>query len=150
MDKKSVEIKRTINAPVEKVWDAFTNPEIYKKWYGPEHMTIPAAEFDFVEGGKFLVTMENAEKTFKMHTSGQFLEIKPMEKFVYTDHMANEKGEQIDGPNFTVAILFKKLDENSTEVTVYYDDVSGIDEQALQGMQWGWNQALDKLVRNFE
>lgn len=146
-DKKSVEMKRTVNAPVEKVWDAFTNPDTYKKWYGPQNVNIPSAEFDFREGGKFFVAMESG--SYKFFTGGEYTEIVPNEKIAYTDHLVNENREQIEGPEFKVQILFKKLDENQTEVTVYYDDVSGIDENAVQGMQYGWTSSLEKLEKLF-
>ena len=146
-DKKSVEIKRVINAPIEKVWDAFKNPEIFKTWYGPENVTIPEVDFDFQKGGKLYIAMRSGDHVFNM--GGEYTEVIPNEKIAYTDHLVNENREQIEGPDFHVQVLFKKLDENQTEVTVYYDDVSDIAENAVQGMQWGWTSSLGKLEKLF-
>ena len=56
----SFQIKRTLAAPREKVFSAFTDPEAIKKWWGPsEGFEIPSAEIDLRVGGAYRIGMKN-------------------------------------------------------------------------------------------
>jgi uncharacterized protein YndB with AHSA1/START domain len=55
---KTLQFEREFNAPVEKVWDAFTIPTILTQWWGPEGTTIPECEMDVKVGGKIRIVME--------------------------------------------------------------------------------------------
>jgi len=50
-EKQPLIINRIFNAPVEKVWDAWTNPEHMKTWWGPKPFTAPTINIDFRVGG---------------------------------------------------------------------------------------------------
>ena len=50
-------LTRELDAPVERVWRAWTEPEQVKRWWGPEGFTAPLAEMDTREGGQSLVCM---------------------------------------------------------------------------------------------
>lgn len=49
-----ITISRVFDAPREKVWKAWTDPELIKKWWGPKDFTAPRIEIDFRVGGKYL------------------------------------------------------------------------------------------------
>src|SRR5436309_325295 len=53
-----VVIERTFDAPVEHMWQMWTDPEHFKAWYGPEGASIPIAKMDVRVGGTRLVCME--------------------------------------------------------------------------------------------
>ena len=53
-----VKIQRTFDAPIAQVWDMWTDPALFKQWYGPMGMTVPVAEMDVVVGGTRKVCME--------------------------------------------------------------------------------------------
>jgi uncharacterized protein YndB with AHSA1/START domain len=61
MKKKKLIIDRTFNAPIDKVWAAFTNPEILAKWWSPAGMKNYHASTDVREGGEFRYCFENSE-----------------------------------------------------------------------------------------
>jgi hypothetical protein len=50
-------ITRVFDAPVERVWSAWVEPEMVKKWWGPKGFMVPVVEMDFREGGTSLVSM---------------------------------------------------------------------------------------------
>ena len=52
--KDSIVIERTFDAPVDLIWQMWTQPEHFKKWYGPKGFTVPVAEMDVRIGGKRL------------------------------------------------------------------------------------------------
>ena len=54
----AVVIERSFDAPVELIWQMWTDPRHFRAWYGPEGATIPAAQMDVQVGGGRLVCME--------------------------------------------------------------------------------------------
>src|SRR5688572_8231909 len=56
--KKEVKVTRVYNAPVELVWQTWTDPKLVMRWWGPDKFTCPSAKIDFREGGTSLVSMK--------------------------------------------------------------------------------------------
>jgi uncharacterized protein YndB with AHSA1/START domain len=79
-----MEISRVVDVPREKLWKAWTTPELITRWFAPAPWTAAEAEVDLRPGGKFFVTMRSSEGE-DMPCSGCFLEIVPNEKLVWTD-----------------------------------------------------------------
>ena len=52
-----VEVSREFDAPIERVWAAWTTPADLREWWGPEGFTCPRAEADIRVGGAIIVTM---------------------------------------------------------------------------------------------
>ena len=50
-------IHRLFNMPVSKVWQAWTEPEYFKKWWGPIGFTCPSSEMEARVGGRYLSCM---------------------------------------------------------------------------------------------
>lgn len=53
-----VKITREVDAPIDLVWEMWTDPEQFKKWYAPRGMTVPTAQMDVVVGGTRKICME--------------------------------------------------------------------------------------------
>jgi len=60
-EKEDLVVSRVLDAPVEQVWKAWTDPEHVMRWWGPDHFTAPVAKIDFREGGISLVCMSSPE-----------------------------------------------------------------------------------------
>ena len=90
--KEAIVIERTFDAPVDLIWQMWTQPEQFKNWYGPEGFTVPVAEMDVRVGGKHLFCMAAPDGSMKMWSTGEYTEIIPNERLVYTDSMADENG----------------------------------------------------------
>ena len=147
-----VRIQREIDAPIETVWDMWTKPELFKKWYGPMGMTVPIAEMDVVVGGTRKVSMElvTPERTIQMWFTGVYKEIIPLSRLVYTEAMCDADGVLIPPsamgmpagtPEITEVIVELREREGKTLMTMTHVGVPT--GTAGEG---GWNQALDKLV----
>ena len=67
-----VRIERVLEAPIERVWDMWTDPALFAQWYGPNGMTIPIAEMDVAVGGrrKICMKMEMPDRTMTMWFTG--------------------------------------------------------------------------------
>ena len=89
-DQKSwVKIRREFEAPIEAVWNMWTDPELFKQWYGPKGMSVPVAEMDVVVGGTRKVCMEmiSPDRTMTMWSIGVYKEVERPSRLVYTESM---------------------------------------------------------------
>src|SRR3989344_590653 len=96
-------IVRVFDAPRELVWKAWSDPELYKKWFGPKTFTSPVVKMDFRVGGKILGCMRGMEGDFKgkdFWSTGTYKEIVPMKKIVTTDSFADEHGNVVPASHY--------------------------------------------------
>ena len=77
-------ITRIFDALRERVWKAWTEPELMKRWWGPKGFTTPYCEIDLRVGGKFLYCMRSPEGKDYWNT-GVCREIVRLERIVCTD-----------------------------------------------------------------
>lgn len=68
MINNQVKIIRVINSPIEKVWNAWVNPESLKQWKSPEGMTTPSVSVDLKIGGRYAVSMQGGHAEDKVLT----------------------------------------------------------------------------------
>ena len=156
MTTDAVVIERTFNAPVAFIWQLWTEAEQFQKWYGPQGATIPVATMDVRVGGKRLICMEmrRPDRTMKMWFTGEYKEIVPNVRLVYTDSMADEHGNVV-----SPAAMGMPADHPvTTEVTVQLEDLGGRTKMVLthagvpadSGGAGGWEQAFAKLAAYIE
>lgn len=146
----AVVIERTFDAPVEIIWQMWTNPEHFKNWYGPQGFTIPVADMDLRVSGKRLVCMSSPDGSMKMWTIGEYTEITPNQRLVYTESPADENGNVVS-PS---AMGMPEGYPTTTEITVQLEDLGGRTKMIMthagmpadSGAGGGWEQAFDKLV----
>jgi uncharacterized protein YndB with AHSA1/START domain len=154
--KPALVITRLFNAPLERVWRAWTDPEQIKRWWGPEHFTAPVIQTDFREGGKYLYAMRDPEGNDYWST-GEFLEIAPLERIVYTDSFADAEGNIVpaaafgmgdDYPDVTTAtVTFEDVGDGRTRLTLVGLAPAG---EMLEMAREGWRTSLDKLAKAIE
>lgn len=147
-----VVIERTFAAPVATVWQMWTDAEHFKKWYGPKGASIPVANMDLVVGGKRHICMEmqTPNGPMKMWFMGEFKEISPINKLVYTDGMADEDGNMIPAsamgmpegtPDSTDVVVELWKTEDGTLMKMTHVGVAADSPGA-----GGWAMAFDKLA----
>jgi uncharacterized protein YndB with AHSA1/START domain len=146
ISQEAVVIERTFDAPIDVIWQLWTQPEHFKNWYGPEGFSIPVAEMDVRVGGKRLVCMEGQtpKGSMKMWTVGDYTEVVPPHRLVYTESMADEHGNVMGGERASTTIVTVQLEalDGRTKMTLTH---AGLPE--TQGAGGGWEQAFDKLAR---
>ena len=80
-----IKIENTINAPIEKVWEAYTEPQHIINWnFASDDWCCPTAETDLKAGGKYRARMEAKDGSFGFNFEAVFDEIQPEKKLVYT------------------------------------------------------------------
>ena len=154
--KDAVVIERTFDAPIDVIWQMWTQPKHFKKWYGPKGVSVPVAEMDVRVGGKRLVCMEMQmpDRNMKMWFTGEYREVAPNERLVYTDSMADENGNVVS-PS---AMGMPESHPVTTEVTVLLEDLGGRTKMTLthagipadSGGAGGWEQAFAKMADHIE
>ncbi len=146
----AVVIERIFEAPVELVWNMWAQADHFQKWYGPQGFTVPVAEMDVRVGGKRLICMASPDGSMKMWTTGEYLEIVPNERLVYTDSMSDENGNILP-PS---AMGMPEGMPTTTEVTVQLEDLGGRTKMVMTHAgvpadspgASGWEQAFAKLA----
>ncbi len=145
MDETQVKITKMLEAPIEKVWDAWTNPESIKEWLSPEGMTNPQVSNDFVVGGKYRIVMEghdmpDAKHNGIMAVGGEYVEIEKPHKLILTWLW---EGAPAETHTTKITVLLKSLDERQTEIALIH---SGFADDAMRHEHdMGWNSTFRKL-----
>jgi uncharacterized protein YndB with AHSA1/START domain len=141
--KEAVVIERIFDAPVELIWQMWTQPEHFKNWYGPKGFTVPVAEMDVRVGGKHLFCMASPDGSMKMWTTGEYTEVVPNECLVYTDSPADENGNVVSPSAMGMPDGYPA----TTEVTVLLEVThAGVPAGAGDG----WQQAFAKMADHIE
>ena len=154
--KHDLVITRVFDAPIERVWKAWTDAEDVMLWWGPTGFTAPLARMDVREGGTSLVCMSSPD--FGTHYSTwEYQEIVPMTRIEYIHNLADETGNKIDPatvgmpPDFPQdqrhVVTFKALDSNKTELTV--TEYGWTADQMMEMSKMGMEQCLDKMAAIF-
>ena len=94
VSKDAVVIERSFDAPVELIWRMWTDPELFKEWYGPGGATIPVANMDVRVGGTRHICMEmnSPNGPMQMWFIGEYRAVVANERLVYTESMSDEHG----------------------------------------------------------
>jgi len=145
-------IERVFDAPRELVWKAWTEPEMFTKWWGPKGFTCPVCRIDFRVGGRYLNCMRSPEGQDYWST-GVYQEIVPLERIVCTDSFADEKGSVVPATHYGMAANFPlemlvtvtfEEHESKTKLTLRHAGLpAGPDSE---GAQQGWSESFDKLA----
>jgi uncharacterized protein YndB with AHSA1/START domain len=147
---KYITLTRTIDAPVERVWQTWVDQKQLQQWWAPKGFTNPICEVNAKVGGELHIVMQagNDMGSFsgmKAPMKGIFTEVIENEKLVFTNIALDDKGNSLlEG---VTDVTFEDL-SGTTKLTVHTGATGtapGV-EQMLGGMEQGWNEQLDKLV----
>jgi uncharacterized protein YndB with AHSA1/START domain len=139
-------ITREFNAPKHLVYEAFTTPELVKRWWHAKRGEVTVAEIDLRVGGKWryvMTTDDGAEVGFH----GEYREIVPDERIVSTEiyeglpeGVSEEEGATVNTATFTEA-------DGRTTLTILVQATSKVSRDAIidSGMEAGLQDALDLL-----
>ena len=149
---KVVEIDRTFDLPVTVLWQAWTEPEHMKKWWGPKDFTCPYCAIDLKVGGRYLSCMLSS-KGEEFWSTGVYEEIEPNKQLRFTDCFSDDKGNVISAKDLNMPgdwpeKLFVTVDfESKGEKTRMLIRQESIPLEAYEECIKGWGQSLDKLDR---
>jgi uncharacterized protein YndB with AHSA1/START domain len=149
---KPIIIKRSFKLPLDVMWKAWSDPSVFKKWWGPEGYTCPDCTIDFRTGGKYLASMQDKEGR-KIWSTGTIREIDPLKKIVYTDNFSDERGNIISpaeagmpgewNSEMLVTVEMRETNGN-TEIALTH---TGIPGEMYDECVRGWQSSFDKLEK---
>ena len=135
--KPSLTLKRRLNAPPAKVYEAWTDPAKLARWFGPERVGTVQADIDARIGGRFRIIMHTADDAHDV--SGVYHEVVPNQKLVFTWAWRSTPERE------SLVTVLLKPEGDGTLLTLIHEQF--FDEPARDRHQAGWSGALDKLER---
>jgi uncharacterized protein YndB with AHSA1/START domain len=137
-------LTRLINAPREKVYRAWTDPELLKQWFAPKPYTTPVVEIDLRPGGSVYFVMRGPDGK-DLPNRGVYLEIVPNEKLVSTDAYV-KAWEPSEKPFMTLILTFED-EGGKTRYTarVRHWTVADRETHEKMGFHEGWGLCTDQL-----
>ena len=149
---KELTLSREFDAPVAQVYKAWTDPELVKKWWGPNGVTIPECELDLQAGGRIYIVMLAGEemgpyKDTRWPMEGKFTTVEPNSHIAYSAKAWTEGQESETTIEQTTDITFDEVD-GKTKVTVKaaITKAGPGAQMAIQGMEHGFKQQMEKLA----
>lgn len=138
-------LTRLIDAPREKLFRAWTEPELMKQWFTPRPWTTPVIEVDLRPGGSNLIVMRGPDGT-EFPNRGVYLEIVRNERLVFTDAYT-KAWEPSEKPFFTGIITFED-EGGKTRYTARALHWTVVDREAHEkmGFHEGWGLCADQLA----
>lgn len=132
-----ITVQLTIQAPIERVWECFTNPSDIVHWYtaSPDWHT-PKAENDLQVGGRFSFRMEAKDGSMGFDFCGMYDEV-----------VLNKKIHYILDDDRTVSLVFSSIEKNLTEVV---EEFEAENENTPELQRQGWQAILDNFKKYVE
>ena len=132
----AITVEATVNAPVEKVWQCWTEPKHIKGWtFASDDWHSPIAENDLRKGGKFRTRMEAKDGSMGFDFGG-----------VYTDVQLNRNIEYAMEDGRKVNVVFTAQGDK-TKVTETFDPES---QNPVEMQRGGWQAILDNFKKYAE
>jgi uncharacterized protein YndB with AHSA1/START domain len=151
-------ISRILHAPRALVWQAWTDEQHLKRWWGPHGFDIPQCEMDLRVGGPYRVVMRSADGV-DYPITGEFREVTPIERLVMTMDCSEHpsawhdlvRANRAPGDNNPAGVMvqtatFDNLGEATRlSIRTRFESAAIRDAMLKMGMLEGWSQSLERL-----
>jgi uncharacterized protein YndB with AHSA1/START domain len=140
-----LKLTRRFDAPRERVFEAWTNPEVLREWWAAQPKWEGAgAEVDLRPGGRYRLSMKDTEQGAVHTVGGEYKEINPPERLSFTWSWEGNP-EEMTGSDATLVVVEFREDGDGTEVVLTH---SGFANEEIRAMhEDGWNGTLSTLER---
>lgn len=147
---KTITVVRAFDAPVQDVWNAWTQPEILDQWWAPKPWKSVTVSMDFRDNGAWLYYMEGPDGT-RHYCRADYKKIVPNKSFSALDAFTDEKGNiTTDLPRMTWNNAFSKSGNGTkVEVVINFSTVEELEKTLEMGFQEGFAAAhrnLDEIL----
>src|SRR5215467_7742681 len=137
---REVVLTRVFDAARHLVWDAFTKPELLKRWFGPRGWALVVCEVDLRVGGGFRFVLRGPDGR-EMGMRGVYKEIVPPERSVHMESFDDYPGE-----SQVTAVLVEQGGKTTLTATILYPSREVRDIVLKSGMEHGAAESYEKLA----
>lgn len=147
---KQLHLERAYPSPIERVWEAWTDPALLRQWWGPEKTIVTDCEIDLRVGGHLrIVVQAGAEmdkyKGTRWPMTGTFTRVDPPGHLVY-DATSCTDGEAGSTIRHTNDITLRSVGSDTVvTLDVTITEIGPKAKMAAFGMKWGYKAQLDAL-----
>jgi len=153
MSSHDLVLERTLNAPIDLVWKAYTDPEHLKQWFAPKPFQITECELELRPGGIFRIRMEGPDGFDTGHgNAGCVLEVIEGRKLSWTSALGPgyrpaEMGEGCESFPMTAVVTLEDLGNGTTSyrAVALHRNQADSDMHAQMGFQDGWGTTAAQL-----
>ena len=146
-------LERTLDAPVDLVWQAYTDPEHLKRWFAPRPYQITECELDLKPGGIFRIRMVGPDGFDTGHgTPGCVIEVVEGSRFVWTSALGpgyrpNVAGEGCESFPFTAIVTMADAGNGKThyKAVALHKDAKDKETHEKMGFHDGWGTVAGQL-----
>ena len=133
---RELHITKTLNAPIELIWEAWTNPKHIVNWWAPTGFTTTIHQMEVKEGGEWLLTLHGPDGK-RYPNKSIFKEIIPLKKIVY-EHF---------NPDFIATVIFEPTDDKTLMKWTLLFETTELFEVVVQTFKadQGLKQNVEKL-----
>ena len=141
---RTLTIKRVFNAPLELVWEAWSQAEHIVQWWGPKGMKIEVLKHDFRVGGQWQYIMAMPDGS-EFVADGTYSDIVVLEKIISSaNFMPMTEGVEIQA-------LFKaRGDKTEFTFNCVHPTVEYCQQQEKMGFYNGWGSVFDRLAEHLQ
>jgi len=134
-------VTRTVDGPARLVFEAWTKPELFQRWWVPKScgITLISYEADVRSGGAYRLVMGHPSSEQPMAFFGRYIEVTPHSRLVWTNDEGGEGGA-------VTTVTFEEKD-GATRVVVHelYPSKEALDDAMASGSTSGWGEQFEQL-----
>jgi uncharacterized protein YndB with AHSA1/START domain len=148
-----VVVTRRLEAPPERVWRAWSDPEEVRTWWGPQGFSSPVCRMDFREGGTTLVSMRS-DQGWEVYNTWTYSSIEPTSRIEFVNRFSDADGNPVAPGDLGMppgipdevphVVTLTPLGATATELTVR--EFGYTDDQTAAGSKEGMEQCIDKMA----
>jgi uncharacterized protein YndB with AHSA1/START domain len=146
-------VTRDFDAPVERAWHAWTEPELVMRWWGPRGFTSPLARMDVREGGTSLVCMRSPQGQ-DLYNTWAYTEIVPLQRIEFIQNFSDQDGTKVEPAQIGLPADLPQDVRTLVELTPVGDHKTALrvtefgyaSAHVLELSKMGLEQCLDKMA----
>jgi uncharacterized protein YndB with AHSA1/START domain len=132
-------LRRTYAAPRQRVFDAWTKPELALKFFGPGDVKVPEVRMDVRTGGSYSIVMLMPDGE-RMNVGGTYRDVRPPERLSMTWRWEEDKPE--DEFDTLLTLEFNEVD-GGTELVLTHEQLASVESRDRH--EHGWTAIMEQL-----